>query len=71
MGNEKSLREQFDELGAIFYGAQWALVARHNVERITSGKFTSADDLTNDQMRRLVDGMHKLQSKIRRANNGL
>ena len=58
-----NLRQQFDQLGNELYGAQWSIVCRHNVERITYGKSADSNALSSAQIQKLVDGMRKLQSK--------
>ena len=57
------LRIEFDRLGKELYGDQWAQVSRANIERISEGQVTSADNLTSDQLQRLIDGLKSLRAK--------
>jgi hypothetical protein len=55
------LRAEFDQLGQRLYGAQWAQVSQHNIERISAGQATSSAQLTAEQIQRLIDGLKSLQ----------
>lgn len=55
------VRKQFQRLGRELYGERWAEVRSRNVERITEGKSTSANDLTLAQLQKLIDGMQQLK----------
>ena len=59
------LRQQFHRLGRELYGDQWDQVRHHNVERITAGQSTSANDLTAEQLQKLITGMKQLKRKRR------
>lgn len=53
----------FEEAGQELYGAQWAKVKRHNVERITYGQAHDISKVTDEQLQKLIKGMRKLQAK--------
>ncbi len=66
--NQEDVRFQaaqkiFDDLGLSLYAAQWTQVARHNTERVTSGKETDWRKLTLEQLNKLTKGMRDLQGK--------
>ncbi len=65
-----TLRRQFHRLGREVYGDEWNQVRHHNVERITAGQSTSANDLTAEQLQKLIDGLKSLkrQRKTARAD---
>lgn len=58
-----ALRTQFQQLGQELYAEQWAQVSQHNVERITGGGSNNYEDLTAEQIQKLVEGMKKLKRK--------
>jgi len=58
-----ALRTQFLQLGEELYAEQWEQVSRHNVERITGGASSHYEDLTSEQIQKLVEGMKKLKRK--------
>jgi hypothetical protein len=62
-----ALRQQFAQLGSELYGDQWPQVRRHNVERITAGQSSDADELTLEQLQKLIDGMKQVKRKRRSA----
>ena len=53
----------FDDLGMALYAQQWRQVCRHNVERVSGGQLSDAQQLTLEQLVKLTDGMRKLQQK--------
>lgn len=57
------LRTEFNTLGIACYGAQWEQVARHNADRITQGRTKDTEGLTGEQLKKLIDGMRKLQKR--------
>jgi hypothetical protein len=59
----EALIEEFNVLGKELYGAQWPQVCQRNVSRITVGKTQNSDELTPDQVQKLITGMKKVQSK--------
>jgi hypothetical protein len=61
------LHKQFHQLGRDLYGENWDQVRHHNVERITQGQSTSANDLTAEQLQKLITGMRQLKRKRRSA----
>ncbi len=58
-----AMRTQFLQLGQELYAEQWEQVSRHNVERITGGTSSNYEDLTAEQIQKLVEGMKKLKRK--------
>jgi len=58
-----ALRIVFDEAGQALYGEQWAQVSKHNIERITGGQGQLVSDLTEEQLQKLIDGMHQLKRR--------
>lgn len=68
-----ALKAQFQDLGKELYAEQWDQVNGHNVERITGGASTNFEDLTAEQIGKLIDGMKKLKLKrqaLTAATNG-
>jgi hypothetical protein len=57
------LRTQLHQLGRELYGENWNQVRHHNVERITQGQSSSANDLTAEQLQKLIAGMKQLKRK--------
>lgn len=57
------LLKQFNTLGNDLYGDSWEAVCRRNVERISGGKTKYVDELSAEQIQKLVDGMWKLQER--------
>jgi hypothetical protein len=51
------------ELGESLYGTEWAKVCRRNVSRITNGYTEDSDDLSFDQVQKLIEGMTKLANE--------
>jgi hypothetical protein len=60
-GDLTPLRRQFDELGHDLYGDQWDAVCRRNVQRISGGEARTSGELSAEQIRKLIEGMRKLQ----------
>ncbi|MCX6047860.1 MAG: hypothetical protein NT075_22400 [Chloroflexi bacterium] len=58
-----TLRTVFNEAGHDLYGEQWVQVSKHNIERITGGQGQSANDLSEEQLQKLIDGMRQLKRK--------
>lgn len=58
-----ALRTVFDEAGQALYGEQWAQVSKHNIERITGGQGQLVSDLSEEQLQKLIDGMHQLKRR--------
>lgn len=58
-----ALMSEFEALGAELYAEQWESVKGHNTERITGGASTKVEDLSADQIGKLVEGMKKLKRK--------
>jgi hypothetical protein len=52
-------------LGSERYGDQWAHIRRHNVERISQGATSDADELLAEQLQKLIDGLKQLKRKRR------
>lgn len=68
-----ALKTQFSDLGKELYAEQWEQVSGHNVERITGGTSTNFEDLTAEQIGKLIEGMKKLKLKrqaLTSATNG-
>jgi hypothetical protein len=61
--NVDGLLDEFNALGQDLYGEQWDQVCRRNVKRISGGKTQFVDDLSPDQIQKLVTGMWTLQEK--------
>lgn len=57
------LLKEFNKLGLELYGDTWEQVCRRNVKRISGGTKTFVDELSAEQVQRLVEGMWKLQEK--------
>lgn len=64
-GQVTKLRTQLHQLGRELYGENWDQVRHHNVERITEGRSTSANDLTAEQLQKLIAGLKQLKRKGR------
>ena len=65
-----ALKAQFLEQGKELYAEQWDQVSGHNVERITGGASTNFEDLTAEQIGKLIEGMKKLKLKRQASTNG-
>lgn len=55
------LLSEFNRLGRDVYGDQWEHVRRRNVERISNGIAASDDELSKEQLQKLIDGLKKLK----------
>jgi hypothetical protein len=64
------LRTQLHQLGRELYGENWDQVRHHNVERITEGRSNSANDLTVEQLQKLIAGLRQLKRKGRTKQGG-
>jgi hypothetical protein len=58
-----TLRQQFEQLGSELYSEEWSQVRRHNVERITQGATSDGDELSAEQLQKLLAGMRQLKRK--------
>jgi hypothetical protein len=61
------LRKQFHQLGRELFGEDWDQVRHHNVERITDGQSTSANELTAEQLQKLIDGLKTIKRQRKAA----
>lgn len=61
----EQLRKQFHRLGRELYGDTWDEVRHHNVARITNDQSTSVNDLTAEQVQKLIDGLQQLKRQRR------
>jgi hypothetical protein len=61
------LHAEFHELGQEIYGEQWTQVCRHNVERISEGKAQSSEELSEDALKKLINGLKKLKRQRQAA----
>ena len=66
----KTVRQQFEQLGSELYGDQWAQTRRHNVARITASATSDCDELTAEQLQKLIDGMKQVKRKRRTKRAG-
>lgn len=57
------LLNEFNRLGQELYGDNWGDVCLRNVKRISGGQLKYVDELSAEQIQKLVDGMWKLQEK--------
>lgn len=57
----KQLVKDANALGALLWPDKWAEVCGSNVSKLTGGRTTHIDDLSADELRRLVDGLSKKQ----------
>jgi hypothetical protein len=57
------LVQEFDALGQELYGEQWEHVRRHNVERVSNGQTADSNQLTPEQLQKLIDGLKSLKAK--------
>lgn len=62
-GVPASLRQEFEAMGRELYGEQWEQVRQRNVLRVSNGKARETDDLTAEQIQKLIDGMKKLKGQ--------
>jgi hypothetical protein len=69
-GQVAKLRTQLHQLGRELYGENWDQVRHHNVERITEGRSTSANDLTVEQLQKLIAGLRQLKRQRRTEKEG-
>lgn len=58
------LRKTVSLLGNELYADKWFEVARHNVERLTSGKYHELEDLTAEELTRLIAGLNRLKNRV-------
>lgn len=61
------LHTEFHQLGQEIYGEQWSQVCRHNVERISEGKAESSEDLSEEALKKLINGLKKLKRQRQAA----
>jgi hypothetical protein len=57
------LVQEFDTLGKELYGDNWPQTSRHNVERISGGVTWASNELTPEQLQKLIDGLKSLKAK--------
>jgi len=65
-----ALHQQFNALGQELYGEEWEQTSRHNVARITDGESNDPDDLSAEQLERLIEGMRQLKRQRSNQRNG-
>lgn len=61
--NAEQLLSVFNTLGLELYGDSWEQVCRRNVKRISGGEAQFVDELSAEQLQKLVDGLWKLQEQ--------
>lgn len=52
---------ELNRLGESIYGDSWSKVCQHNVERISGGATRVASELSEDAIKKLINGMKKLK----------
>lgn len=60
---DRPLVTTVDNLGKEVYGDQWPSVRDHNIDRITEGKSTTLEELTDDSLNKLIKGLNKLKAQ--------
>ena len=61
------LVQEFDTLGKELYGDNWPQTSRHNVERISQGVTWASNELSVEQLQKLIDGLKSLKQRRSKA----
>lgn len=59
------LRKDVALLGNHLYGDNWYTVCKNNVGRMTNGKYTELEDLTAEELTRMLAGLNQLKTKAK------
>jgi hypothetical protein len=59
------LRKQVNLLGEAYYAEDWYEASQHNVGRMTNGKYSDIDDLTAEELTRMIAGLNQLKAKAK------